>query len=287
MVQDGNTKDFKLEDIKLKFLVYGPPGSGKTFFGATMPSPFFMYHQLTEDGLLYFKMRGVDIPWASFETFNDVHSIIDSIERGQRAQGCESIVLDGWDRLDQPLISQILAENGNAKKMTQPMWGVARDRLRNLANRFLSLGKYYHIAILTGDMMEKNDLSGNILGLPNTVGRFRQEIGGLFDFYLYAVQSVDWINGKQEKNFKLHTIRYQEYGAKDRTGVLDFQEDNNFPALFDKFMEKAKQIRKAFEDGEMSYELLQEIPPPLRRMVGLPEVDPALPTGDGVVQINK
>lgn len=269
MIVDGNTKEFKIEDIRLKILMYGGPGTGKTWFGATMPNPFFIFHQTTEDGLLYYKMRGMDIDYAGFETFADLHGILDSIITGQRAQGAGSIILDGWDRLDQPLLQEILNENG-ATKMTQPMWGVARDRLKDLSNRFLNLGRLYHIAILAGDMMEKNELSGQIYGLPNTIGRFRQEIGGLFDLYLYAVQDTYWDNGEQKATYKVHTVKYLDFGAKDRTGVFDFQEDNDFSLLYKKFTSRAEEIRAAVRDG--TEDVLQCIPLSMRKLLGLPQV---------------
>ncbi len=269
MIIDGNTKTFKIEELRLKLLIYGPPGSGKTWFGATMPNPFFIFHQTTEDGLLYYKMRGMDLDYASFETFTDLHGILDTISTGQRAQGANSLILDGWDRLDQPLIQEILNEQGS-KKMTQPMWGVARDRLKDLSNRFLNFGKFYHVAILAGDMMEKNELSGQIYGLPNTIGRFRQEIGGLFDLYFYAVQDTYWDNGQQKASYKVHTVKYLDFGAKDRTGVFDFQEDNDFSILYEKFKTKAEELRAAVQAG--SGDILHTIPLSMRKLLGLPQV---------------
>jgi hypothetical protein len=258
MIKEGNTKDWKPEDIKLGLLVYGRPGSGKTFFGASCPKPYFLFHEKWEDGLLYYKLRGADVPYASFETLFDLMTLIEQIKRGQKAKDRETIVLDGWDRLTEPIIEQTLMETSK-QRMDRNTWGIAVDHLREAMKMFLDIRKTHHVVILGGDTIEKNENTEVIYGLPETIGKFRMAIGGLFDFYFYAVQTSTFKDGKPVNDFHLHTVDYLDFGAKDRSGFLDSKEPNSFPHIFGKIVDKVKAVREALEKGELPPDLPEAV----------------------------
>lgn len=271
MIREGNTKDFKPEDIKLKVCVYGGPGTGKTWFACSMPKPFLVFHNTLEDGLLYFKMRKIDIDFAGFDDIADLNNILTGIENGSRANGAKSIIIDGFGKIGDPLIEAIRSENGG-KTMTQPMWGTARDRLKNLVNRILNLGKFYHICITVGDMLEKNDLNGNVYGLPNIIGRFREEVGGLFDLFLYSVQESYWDAGVRKARYVMQSKQYLDFRAKDRTNVLDFAEPNDFSVIYNKFTSAVTEVTEAIANGTIGK--LTSIPPAFRAMIHIPQALP-------------
>lgn len=233
MIREGNTAKTDFSAEHLSTLVYGTFGSGKTFFGASAPGPYFIS---ADEGLLGLKILRRDIPFVEFDDYQDCMQILDDIKLGRRAQvenGIRTIILDGLDRMTQLIIDLVLKET-NKTQMNLRTWEIAVEYLRVLVRKFVSLKYKYHLIALTGDKFEKNREGQIISGAPDTIGALRRTIGGLFDLVVYAYQGVQAINGRSVETFTLNTIKFSYFPAKDRSTVLNPTEPNDFKVIWDK-----------------------------------------------------
>lgn len=217
----------------LSLLVYGGPGSGKTWFGTTMDSPFFLS---IDNGLIKAKMDAKDIDYVEPASVTEVQQAIAMIKQGQLAKGRKSIILDHGTLLTDLAVQETLQENGS-DKMNLQLWGFASSKVRETLKSFFSLGKFFHTCAIFHEQIDKDDLRGEILGLPNTIGKLAQELGGFVDLFLYAKQETFFKDGKPAPEWKLYSVNLGSFKAKDRLGVLGVAEPNDFNTIYSKFQE--------------------------------------------------
>lgn len=236
MIREGNTKDMNLQNIKFKVLGYGPPGSGKTYFGTTAPKPYFI---ALDRGLKGVAVRKMDIPYVEVDTYQDIMTVLEEISTGKRAKDRETIVIDHLSDVS-PLVIDATLQEANKKHMDKGLWGVAKDKLRVMIHELTSLSdlKGFHTIMLAHEQIEKSELRGGTWGTPNTIGQLAYNVGGWFDLFLYFQQEVRWQNGKQLPEWKMHTVKYVDFVAKDRLSILQPTEDNNFDVIVRRFKEK-------------------------------------------------
>lgn len=199
-------------------LSYGAPGSGKTYLGAHAPNPYFIS---LDDGLTRYKFLGESVKYIEPTTFDELEMAVDQILNGQRAKENETIVLDHGTAVTDLIIDKVLTDN-NMKRMDQNRWGIAVDHLKVLLRKFTDIPKRKkkHAVMLFHEQVEKNEIRGGVFGNPNTVGKLAYYIGGYFDLYLYHYVQNDWKNGKPDPKYFCSTVKYGDFSAKDRIGVL-------------------------------------------------------------------
>jgi hypothetical protein len=237
----GNTGDIKVEDLNMRWFVYGEPGSGKTFLGGTMPSSFFVWLP-TETGKNALAMMGRRVNYAIVETEPDIRGLFADIANGKIAAANRSIVFDSLTDLTDLIIKQVLLETGKIR-MDRNTWGVAVDHLRMIVTEFNSLVKTKHILMIAKSTIIKDEVRGDVFGVPDTIGKFAHAVGGLYDEVFYAEQFVAPQGGKKKKFFQLHTVKFMEkFPAKDSSGKLDVIEPNDFSIIYKKICRKEVQV---------------------------------------------
>jgi hypothetical protein len=198
-VVDGTQK------ITIKALVMGPTGSGKTFFAATTPKSYFL---ITEPGgedtfLLVPELRNNVVGFDRFipESAEDTKPMFERLdkcckdakvmyEKGE----IETLVLDNLTYLADnrwTFINKFQQELSvrTGEPDTQRMYGKLRDWLYDFV--LMNLTSFKGNLILTchemmeGDeaMAKKVDKTNAIV--PNVLGGFRNDVGGLFSYNLY------------------------------------------------------------------------------------------------------
>lgn len=245
MITDISTSTSDLSKITLKLLLYGSPGSGKSWFSQTMPAPYTVGF---EDGLLYWKMRNIKADGVLVETYEDLVQVLDEIKSGKRAQEHKSIVFDGLHHLTHAIELMLLKQKNKTKttELNQGDWGVAKDYVRIIMRKLVTdLGKYYHICVL-GDAVVESLGDNSVYGLPDTIGKLRGSVGGFFDLYLYTEQTKVFdrnIPGhKGENKYLMHSVRHRDFGGKDRTGTLfDGPIENDFNIIFKRFVDVVRE----------------------------------------------
>lgn len=236
MIKEGNTKDDKDVALKSKLsvLIYGGPGSGKTYFGATMPKPYFIF--LDKEGKKWLQLNARDASYADVDTYQDVVQVLTEIQNGKRAQDRESIVFDHLTFLTQMSIDKVKKER-NATQMTQQLWGFVSEDVRNVVRQVISLQNKFHVCMISHEQVEKDDMRGETIGSPNTVGKFTHDIGGYFNLFLYAKCSEVAQAQGAKREFKVYSINVGRYRAKDLLSLLNYEEPNDFQVILDKFKE--------------------------------------------------
>lgn len=226
----------------LKILVYGPPGSGKTWFIGTMPD---VYIVALDPGLIGLQLAGKKFRGVQVDTYDELMQVIDEIINGKRGQGAKSFALDHLGE-----VTTLSAEKRDLRnqpnKLKQVTWGAISDDVRMAVRKFIDISNVRKVPVCVAahQRIDKNELTKSILGAPDTVGKFSQQVGGLFDMYLYSLQSVEWDAGVQKPKWSLSTIDHMEFQAKDRTGVLLVEEPNDYQTLYAKISARAEEVRK-------------------------------------------
>lgn len=233
---EKNTAQETTENVKkspLSLLVYGGPGSGKTYFATTMDKPFIL---AVDPGLIKAKMEQRDVSYVEPQTYDEVSQALSLIKQGKLAKGRKSIVLDHATMLTDLAVQKVLAEN-SAQKMTLQLWGYASSYVRELLKEFFGLGKFFHTCAIFHEHIDKDELRGEVLGLPSTIGKLATEVGGFVDLFLYAKQETFFKDGKPAPEWKFYSVNLGSFKAKDRLGVLGVAEPNDFNTIYTKFQE--------------------------------------------------
>lgn len=173
-----------LEQEKLKVVVYGDFGRGKTTFAGSFPKPFFID---TNGGLISLAINGVTGDRFEPSGHEDLEALYYWIR--DRIDGYETIVLDTLDSLCMTLMGEITEDavgykEGNDKKVSLRMRFVPEQgdyfanqrQMFKFLNDLRLLGK--HIVITSSQREKKGRTSPNVsAGMEKVVCDFADIIG--------------------------------------------------------------------------------------------------------------
>lgn len=212
----------------LKALIYGPTGSGKTWFASTFPRPLFLD---MEKGMLSVRhrkpLRYPKDPDEKITNLNQVRAFF-KLVRDDPRPNYETIVLDSLNELH-VLVTQNVLGTYNANRqyddqMTMADYGKVNRVFLNIVRNFLTLP--YHIvmtAVETPRQYEGQEVYPKFTGnqIWPELQRMVDQIG-----YLHVRKGE---NGQPEHvvSFMLHP----SYVAKDRLGLKERYIPNNFDAV--------------------------------------------------------
>lgn len=218
----------------INILVYGAPGTGKTFLAATAD------HVTAMRPVLYLNIEGGDmtlrhaapeirkVPEEGSLSWGQLQVIYDQLHR-QCFRGADpgefvprTVILDTLTECQKMNMNQLMAEllMAEPEKGWDPdipdvrRWGKNIEQIRKYVRKFRDLP--LNIIMTAHEMTDKDNMSGAIMHKPQLSGKLSNEVAGFFDIvaYLYVKQE----DGKPVR--KLLTGALEGFVAKDRSGNL-------------------------------------------------------------------
>lgn len=225
------------EQSKVRLLVYGDTGCGKTTLAGTFPHPFFID---TDRGGRTLKAKR--IPHIKLERGERTYDLVMDILRRLKEKTepfdlleVKTLVFDSITSLADHLMCAIMLyprRPGQTKRdpnLEKPEWDdytILRNQLRDIMITAQDLD--LNIVGTCGEQLERDEVRGTFLGKPSILGSYRDLIGYAFDEYYHMA-----VEGSGDKvKYLVYTTRHLYYSAKSRDGMPGKIENPTYAKLF-------------------------------------------------------
>lgn len=213
------TGDYTLN--KVKVLVYGGAGIGKTRLCATAPNPIILS---AESGLL--SLRKENLPTIIIKTMDDLYEAYDWLVSSEEAKSYETVCLDSISEIAEAILAAEKELNADPRKAYLNM----QERTEKIIKAFRDLPDYN--VYFSCKMERISTDTGAVLYAPSFPGRnLAQNVSYLFDEVFAMVAFTD---EKNNTSRWLQTGTDAKYMCKDRSGALNMYVEPNLTAIFNK-----------------------------------------------------
>jgi len=203
-----NSKDIVTKDIKLKMLIYGRSGTGKTSFACCFPKPYVFDF---DNGML--SQRGVDAEYDTYTDWNTAEHKFKELE-----SNCEygTIVIDSITTMQEYMMQSVLKLSGRAKPTLQE-WGTLINMLQDILMRATKLAP--HVIVTAHEQIIQDDITSEVLILPLIVGK---KLPGQITIWFDEAYRLQVGRDKESKPiYQMLTKASTKFTAKSRLKVLD------------------------------------------------------------------
>lgn len=224
---------------KLKLLVYGEPGSGKTSLAKTLNEETLIIS--AEAGLLCLNGADIDViditqddnekmlaKEKRIERLGEVYKFLLTDEARAKYKW---IFIDSLTEINQNMLEQLQTEFTDPAQ-TLKMYGELSKRMKSLIKSFRDL-PYYNVVMTALSEVDKDENNQRFIGV-SLIGSMSKQIPAFFDEVLYLHTSIDQESGDTKR--VLVTGKSDKLMAKDRSGKLDKLEQPSLATI-------AKKIR--------------------------------------------
>ena len=229
-----NAKDIEVK--KLKVLIYGKSGTGKTTFGSTFPKPYFFDF---DNGML--SLKGKDI---EYDTYKEIQKAELKLKELELKCPYETIVVDSVSTMQEIMMKRQLELN---RKMSPTLheWMMLVQGIKSLFSRLVAMPQ--HLVITAHEEIIRDEITGEILVQPLIVGKLASSLPIYFD-EVYRGEVRKDKSGKVI--YQILTTATTKYSAKSRLGCLDTVEVPSFEAIIKKVKEsECKNGKKVGSEG--------------------------------------
>lgn len=223
---------------RLKILVVGESGAGKTRLASTLKEPTLVIS--AEAGLLSIKGSGMDVIDISQD---DSGQVISEPKRIQRLQEVYKFLLtkqardkyswifiDSLTEISDNLLSY-LNEKYPDKKDTMKMFGDNAKIMKKIIKDYRDLPHYN--CVMTCLITQSQNEDGQIVKQPMVTGKLKDNLTAFFDevFYLYVQEDKET---KKKTRRLLTGVHGNISFTKDRSGSLNITEDADLQLIANK-----------------------------------------------------
>lgn len=214
-------KKFAPTTHKVKAVVYGASGSGKTVLGGTAPNPIFAS---AEGGLL--SIADKEPAFVEIKTLNDLKSLLAYLQKEKH--DFETVVIDSISEINDIIKMDIERKNGRAMQLQD--WGTLAKEIKAIFRGFRDLPM--HVLFIAQETSEKDeDVVVKIV--PSLNGKAATEIAYFMDIVGYIY--IEKATGER----KIVTLPSSKLLTKDRTNLIG----NDSPVDFNGWVEIVKGIK--------------------------------------------
>jgi len=207
-----NTKDIKTH--KVRMLLYGATGSGKTTAAATAPNPLFI---VPGNENSHVALQGRDIPFTTVNSMSCMDSILNDLlvasKGGELGGYGDTVVVESLTHYASIVQEELAGTKGGV--MNQHLWGRLSTHFDRLRNVLWQLDAH---VILTGLDTVRMDDDGVVvragLRLPGAQGEL---LPSSCDSVGYCQQTTT----KDGRKFRVHFKQRGHYPARSRIPALD------------------------------------------------------------------
>lgn len=209
-----------LQSRRVKALVYGPTGVGKTW--ALAKRKRVAYLSLEVQGYDSIEASNPDALVVTtghvsgtapvIKTLEEFGAVIDAIEAGLLPEEIDTIVVDGATELQAMMVRRL----SQGSDMSQRKWGTLARKGEGIMSRLRDLP--YHV-LVTARLQTVEGSDGKTRYLPLVKGQLKDDIGGFFSCVAYMYAKQETPDGPDDDGVR----RYWLLGGDDRYGAKGYR----------------------------------------------------------------
>lgn len=172
-------KTFSPTSHKIKAVIYGASGSGKTYFAATAPNPIFAS---AEGGLLStlkHKKKIDPVKYVSITKLEDLRDLLAYLKKGEHK--FETVVIDSITEINEIIKDGIEKKRGAQMQLKD--WGDLAKAIKAVLRGFRDLDM--HVIFIAQEKSEKDDQKTEKI-VPSLNGKAANEIAYFMDVVAYS-----------------------------------------------------------------------------------------------------
>lgn len=218
---------------KVRMMIYGSSGMGKTVFGATAPKPLFL---AVEEGLLSLADKGVQ--YVKIKNLQDMRDILAALKANKlmgvdgKPLEYETIVIDSLTEVQQVVIQNVTG--GRQPSMNE--WGQFADKMAEILKGFCSLDKHIIFTCLESEKAAEDDDGKEYTRFqPELFGKLAEKAQAMMDFVGRYYMKTSVVNDRPTQVRTLTFTINAKWKAKDRSGKMPQFADPDFSKLMTEF----------------------------------------------------
>lgn len=215
----------ELPRVQHVVLLYGQSGSGKTFLASQFPKPAILACDPGELGGSRSVFTAIEKGlikepplWLKVDSYQTLLQAIQELPKLIQAGEVKTIVVDSVSYMQRLVMDDILARIMREIPRFEE-WNLCVERMRHLIRKITELGA--DVVFTATDNMQRDELTGKIVGGPNLPGKLAQELPQACGIVLRLFVTSGYnAQGKKEVVYKFQSAPDEMWYAKDTTGTL-------------------------------------------------------------------